>query len=111
LALILKTTRPLVRIYRIQRKYDRRMLVNAKCAPHYIKTVLENAATFAADPSAARRPQRVDVKVNRPHVTVRTSPTLEMNSARLPAKKVGPPRRRDDGIVVDAGPPLAHRSS
>jgi AdoMet-dependent heme synthase len=30
-------------LYRIQRKYDRRMLVNAKCAPHYIKTVLENA--------------------------------------------------------------------
>jgi AdoMet-dependent heme synthase len=27
---------------RIQRKYDRRMLVNAKCAPHYIKTLLEN---------------------------------------------------------------------
>jgi radical SAM protein with 4Fe4S-binding SPASM domain len=30
-------------LYRIQRKYDRRMLVNAKCAPHYIKTVLEQA--------------------------------------------------------------------
>src|SRR5947207_1467792 len=30
-------------LYRIQRKYDRRMLVNAKCAPHYIKTILENA--------------------------------------------------------------------
>jgi radical SAM protein with 4Fe4S-binding SPASM domain len=29
-------------LYRIQSKYDRRMLVNAKCAPHYIKTVLEN---------------------------------------------------------------------
>jgi radical SAM protein with 4Fe4S-binding SPASM domain len=28
-------------LYRIQRKYDQRMLVNAKCAPHYIKTVLE----------------------------------------------------------------------
>ena len=34
----------LASLYRIQRKYDRRMLVNAKCAPHYIKTVLENAA-------------------------------------------------------------------
>ncbi len=32
----------LASLYRIQRKYDRRMLVNAKCAPHYIKTVLEN---------------------------------------------------------------------
>jgi radical SAM protein with 4Fe4S-binding SPASM domain len=34
----------LASLYRIQRKYDRRMLVNAKCAPHYIKTVLENVA-------------------------------------------------------------------
>lgn len=31
-------------LYRIQRTYDGRMLVNAKCAPHYIKTVLEKAA-------------------------------------------------------------------
>src|SRR5687768_9276976 len=30
-------------LYRIQAKYNRRMLVNAKCAPHYIKTVLETA--------------------------------------------------------------------
>jgi radical SAM protein with 4Fe4S-binding SPASM domain len=34
----------LASLYRIQRTYDRRMLVNAKCAPHYIKTVLENAS-------------------------------------------------------------------
>ena len=34
----------LASLYRIQRKYDGRMLVNAKCAPHYIKTVLENSA-------------------------------------------------------------------
>jgi radical SAM protein with 4Fe4S-binding SPASM domain len=33
----------LAALYKIQRKYDRRMLVNAKCAPHYIKTVLENS--------------------------------------------------------------------
>ena len=32
----------LASLYRIQTKYNRRMLVNAKCAPHYIKTVLEN---------------------------------------------------------------------
>ena len=32
----------LASLYRIQRKYDRRMLVNAKCAPHYIKTLLES---------------------------------------------------------------------
>jgi radical SAM protein with 4Fe4S-binding SPASM domain len=31
----------LASLYRIQTKYNRRMLVNAKCAPHYIKTVLE----------------------------------------------------------------------
>jgi AdoMet-dependent heme synthase len=34
----------LASLYRIQRKYSGRMLVNAKCAPHYIKTVLENAS-------------------------------------------------------------------
>jgi len=39
----------LASLYRIQRKYDGRMLVNAKCAPHYIKTVLENAGA-EADP-------------------------------------------------------------
>ena len=33
----------LASLYRIQGKYSGRMLVNAKCAPHYIKTVLENA--------------------------------------------------------------------
>jgi AdoMet-dependent heme synthase len=33
----------LASLYRIQRKYAGRMLVNAKCAPHYIKTILENA--------------------------------------------------------------------
>ncbi len=38
----------LAALYRIQRKYDGRMLVNAKCAPHYIKTVLENAGSPAA---------------------------------------------------------------
>jgi AdoMet-dependent heme synthase len=37
----------LASLYRIQRKYDRRMLVNAKCAPHYIKTALEHAVSSA----------------------------------------------------------------
>jgi AdoMet-dependent heme synthase len=32
----------LASLYRIQAKYAGRMLVNAKCAPHYIKTLLEN---------------------------------------------------------------------
>lgn len=40
----------LASLYRIQRKYERRMLVNAKCAPHYIKTVLENAGAEGAAP-------------------------------------------------------------
>jgi radical SAM protein with 4Fe4S-binding SPASM domain len=35
----------LASLYRIQRKYDRRMLVNAKCAPHFIKTVLEQGGS------------------------------------------------------------------
>src|SRR5438477_632175 len=39
----------LASLYRIQRKYDRRMLVNAKCAPHYIKTALEHAVS-STDP-------------------------------------------------------------
>lgn len=29
-------------LYRIQQKYHGRMLVNAKCAPHYVKTALEH---------------------------------------------------------------------
>jgi radical SAM protein with 4Fe4S-binding SPASM domain len=43
----------LASLHRIQRKYDRRMLVNAKCAPHYIKTVLENAAQTDPIPTDA----------------------------------------------------------
>src|SRR5215207_6873642 len=42
----------LASLYRIQRKYDGRMLVNAKCAPHYIKTVLEHAG-MPGDPIPA----------------------------------------------------------
>ena len=41
-------------LYRIQRKYDRRMLVNAKCAPHYIKTVLEHAVRAGEGPPPIR---------------------------------------------------------
>ena len=43
----------LASLYVIQRKYSGRMLVNAKCAPHYIKTVLENAAGIDAIPADA----------------------------------------------------------
>jgi radical SAM protein with 4Fe4S-binding SPASM domain len=41
----------LASLYRIQRRFSGRMLVNAKCAPHYIKTVLEQAGN-GADVSA-----------------------------------------------------------
>ena len=40
-------------LYRIQRKYDRRMLVNAKCAPHYIKTVLEHERDHPGEAAGA----------------------------------------------------------
>src|SRR6476646_421392 len=43
----------LASLYRIQRKYDRRMLVNAKCAPHYIKTVLESACGLREGPEGS----------------------------------------------------------
>ena len=54
----------LASLYRIQRKYDRRMLVNAKCAPHYIKTVLEQCrsdrrALPVSDQDLLRRGRRV----------------------------------------------------
>jgi radical SAM protein with 4Fe4S-binding SPASM domain len=43
----------LASLYRLQRKYQGRMLVNAKCAPHYIKTVLENASGLQETSEAA----------------------------------------------------------
>jgi radical SAM protein with 4Fe4S-binding SPASM domain len=48
----------LASLYRIQRKYDRRMLVNAKCAPHYIKTVLELGLREGPEGSPAERDPR-----------------------------------------------------
>jgi radical SAM protein with 4Fe4S-binding SPASM domain len=46
----------LASLYRIQRKYDRRMLVNAKCAPHYIKTVLEKSGVGSNSTPAGGEP-------------------------------------------------------
>ncbi len=46
-------------LYRIQRKYDRRMLVNAKCAPHYIKTVLEHGEQPGPSTDGGSSPIRV----------------------------------------------------
>jgi radical SAM protein with 4Fe4S-binding SPASM domain len=47
----------LASLYRIQGKFARRMLVNAKCAPHYIKTVLENAGA-GTEPTSTNVPRR-----------------------------------------------------
>jgi radical SAM protein with 4Fe4S-binding SPASM domain len=49
----------LASLYRIQRKYDKRMLVNAKCAPHYIKTVLEHGDDPASAAGSGSSPIRV----------------------------------------------------
>jgi radical SAM protein with 4Fe4S-binding SPASM domain len=43
-------------LYRIQRKYAGRMLVNAKCAPHYIKTILEQSDGGTDLPAAPGTP-------------------------------------------------------
>jgi len=43
----------LASLYRIQGKYAGRMLVNAKCAPHYIKTVLESACGLREGPEGS----------------------------------------------------------
>jgi radical SAM protein with 4Fe4S-binding SPASM domain len=48
----------LASLYRIQKNYRGRMLVNAKCAPHYIKTVLEHAGD-EADPVAMASPSPI----------------------------------------------------
>ncbi|MBI2221033.1 MAG: radical SAM protein [Acidobacteria bacterium] len=53
----------LASLYRIQRKYDRRMLVNAKCAPHYIKTVLENAETDPIPAAAESWPDLSRIRI------------------------------------------------
>ena len=53
----------LASLYRIQGAYQGRMLVNAKCAPHYIKTILEQprrrhdvpSGPTPVAPAAARR--------------------------------------------------------
>jgi AdoMet-dependent heme synthase len=49
-------------LYRIQRKYDRRMLVNAKCAPHYIKTVLEHGLHGSGQADAGGGPIGTDTE-------------------------------------------------
>jgi len=48
----------LASLYRIQGKYTGRMLVNAKCAPHYIKTVLEQGLRPGSEATADAHPIR-----------------------------------------------------
>ena len=83
----------LASLYRIQRKYDRRMLVNAKCAPHYIKTVLEQGGRRRSDQDLLRRRRRVpcgdalhgDPAERRRHA-VPLSPGLRGNSSQLESR-------------------------
>jgi radical SAM protein with 4Fe4S-binding SPASM domain len=54
----------LASLYRIQKKYKGRMVVNAKCAPHYIKTVLEHAgAETDAIPTDAESPGLSPIRI------------------------------------------------
>ena len=54
----------LASLYRIQKKYKSRMVVNAKCAPHYIKTVLENAGVETdANPTDAESPGLSPIRI------------------------------------------------
>ena len=48
----------LASLYRIQGKYQGRMLVNAKCAPHYIKTVLEQGLRPGSETATDAHPIR-----------------------------------------------------
>jgi radical SAM protein with 4Fe4S-binding SPASM domain len=50
----------LASLYRIQKKYAGRMLVNAKCAPHYIKTVLESASGLREGPEGGGAPRALE---------------------------------------------------
>ncbi len=81
----------LASLYRIQRKYDRRMLVNAKCAPHYIKTVLENAAQHGSGQAlrpgsgpAARR------AIRSPRIPTFAKATVGKPNRRAPSPGSGP---------------------
>jgi radical SAM protein with 4Fe4S-binding SPASM domain len=56
----------LASLYRIQGKYDRRMLVNAKCAPHYIKTVLEHSIAQTDSSPASAESAPFDAAQGRP---------------------------------------------
>ena len=92
----------LASLYRIQRKYDRRMLVNAKCAPHYIKTVLENAGGDrpiripAPDQDLLRRGRRV------PGGDALHGDTAERGCHALPL----PPGLRGDASQLESRGPL-----
>ena len=101
----------LASLYRIQRKYDRRMLVNAKCAPHYIKTVLENAGGRSTRlraghgwPSLAGRPDQDLLRRGRrvPGGDALHGDTAERGCHPLPL----PPGLRGDSSQLESRGPL-----
>ena len=81
----------LASLYRIQRKYDRRMLVNAKCAPHYVKTMLENglppARTYSG--GAGGCPAGTHYMGIRPNGDVTPCPYLPMFAGNLRRATLG----------------------
>src|SRR3989304_6213400 len=72
----------LASLYRIQRKYERRMLVNAKCAPHSIKTVLEHSA-------AERDPRPTDGESAGPSGPRSSRGTCAARLSRISGRRLG----------------------
>ena len=82
----------LASLYRIQRKYDRRMLVNAKCAPHYIKTVLESASGLREGPegSPAEQDPRAHASGGGAPRALKNAGAETDPSRRMPIRWAGP---------------------
>ncbi len=98
----------LASLYRIQKKYDRRMLVNAKCAPHYIKTVLEKQTE-----PISRMPACTKVTASKPKRKGRRCRVCP-RSGRIPEGPAGALRARTTWGYVRTGmsrPALTSRSS
>ena len=97
----------LASLYRIQRKYDRRMLVNAKCAPHYIKTVLENAAADRSPTDADRRSRPDDQDLLRRGRRVPGGDALHGDTAERGCHPLPlPPGLRGDSSQLESRGPL-----
>ena len=95
----------LASLYQIQRKYDRRMLVNAKCAPHYIKTVLEHVAGLAELPDGEPPPPNSQPPTPNSPIAV-ADPHLLRRRRRLPrgnALHGHPAERRRHAVSLSSG--------